>query len=125
MRYTPPLIALAFIWMAGCDPTSPTIPDLGDAYVVEMSPDPLLDGDVLRVAVSYSGGCEDHTFELGFSTANPEPELWLKHDANGDLCEAYITDTLAIPVPLEALQGRPIRLYIGESETISLMESLR
>jgi len=125
MRLVLPLLAGAVFGLAACDSASPTIPDLGDAYTVEMQPTPLLDGDVLRVTVSYSGGCQDHAFELAYSVVGMEPELWLDHDANGDLCEAYITETLDIPVPAEALEGRPIRLYVSETETISLMESLQ
>ncbi|GAB5535635.1 MAG: hypothetical protein Rubg2KO_18840 [Rubricoccaceae bacterium] len=115
----------ALLGLAACDTTSSTIPDLGDGYAVEMQPTPLLDGDVLRVSVSYSGGCEDHTFELAYWTAGPEPELWLTHDSNDDPCEAYITEALALRVPREALEGRPVHLYINETETIVLNESLQ
>ena len=125
MKLFLPLFAGAVIGLAGCDTASSTIPTLGDAYAVEMQPAPLLDGDVLRVTVSYSGGCKDHTFELAYSTTGAEPELWLEHDANQDSCEAYITRALDIPVPVDALEGRPVRLYINETETIALAESLQ
>ncbi|MEO0559318.1 MAG: hypothetical protein AAF170_14165 [Bacteroidota bacterium] len=125
MRRLPLLVAGAAVGLASCDSASSTIPDLGDAYVVEMDSAPLLDGDVLQVTVSYSGGCERHEFELGTSATGPEHELWLKHDANNDTCEAYITERLRISVPRDALQGRPVRLYISTTETIVLTDSLQ
>ena len=123
MRILLAVVIGMLIGLPGCDTASSTEPDLGDPYVVEMQPAPLLDGDVLRVTVSYSGGCADHTFELAYSATGSQ--LWLQHDANGDLCEAYLTQSLDISVPAEALDGRPAYLYISETETIQLMESLQ
>lgn len=54
----------------------------------------------LELKVGYSGGCEDHDFELvwkGTYDTFKEREitsLALVHNANGDMCEAYITETL-------------------------------
>ena len=119
------LLAVVLLVLTSCDVASSTVPDLGDAYVVEMQPAPLLDGNWLRVTVSYGGGCRDHDFELAYSRARTEPELWLEHDAHGDPCRAYLTTSLDIRVPAEALEGRPVRLFINETETIALMESLQ
>lgn len=59
------------------------------------------EGDILKVQVSYSGGCKNHTFDVlwGASVLLSHPcqiNLILKHDANNDLCEAYITEILEI-----------------------------
>ncbi|OYT28155.1 hypothetical protein B6U98_05505 [Thermoplasmatales archaeon ex4572_165] len=59
--------------------------------------------DSLEITVSYSGGCEDHVFELiskeAFMESDPvQIDLVLSHDANDDLCEAYITETLVFNI---------------------------
>jgi hypothetical protein len=59
-----------------------------------------VDGDSAFITVSYSGGCQRHTFEIIWSetyykTNPPETGLIVIHDAHGDRCEAYITETLA------------------------------
>ena len=56
-------------------------------------------GDTLEVAVSYGGGCETHTWQLCWDEAFMESapvqvSLELGHDANGDSCEAYLSETL-------------------------------
>jgi hypothetical protein len=57
-------------------------------------------GDSVEVTVAYSGGCEQHSFEIiwneGVTSTNPpEIDLIIKHNANSDACEAYITETLS------------------------------
>ncbi|MDQ7816414.1 MAG: NigD-like C-terminal domain-containing protein [Melioribacteraceae bacterium] len=56
--------------------------------------------DDLKFNVSYSGGCKDHTIELyafkGIQKSNPaQVTLILSHNANGDMCEAYLTKTVS------------------------------
>ena len=58
-----------------------------------------LSGDMLILNVSYGGGCEEHKFKLyvskGLSKSNPpQAEMYLSHNANGDLCEAYLTEDI-------------------------------
>jgi hypothetical protein len=68
-----------------------------------------IDGDFLRLAVSYSGGCEAHDFALWTTKAYgeslpPVHGLVLTHDAHGDLCEAWITRELRFDLsPLKAI----------------------
>ena len=53
----------------------------------------------LEVVVQYSGGCEQHDFEVVAKVGDdyfPGVSLALVHLANGDMCEAYLTDTLTI-----------------------------
>lgn len=57
-------------------------------------------GDSVYISVSYSGGCRKHTFEIIWNetfsnTVPPSTGLIVIHDANGDMCEAWITETLA------------------------------
>jgi len=62
-----------------------------------------IDGDELKIEVSYPGGCRRHDFELYmkpvFTGANPaRARLYLSHDGNGDPCEALISDELSFDV---------------------------
>lgn len=53
----------------------------------------------LLVEVSYAGGCSEHVFEIEWPDAitaiyPPNFSVVLNHNANGDNCEAFITETL-------------------------------
>lgn len=87
--------------------------------------------DTLRLRVSYGGGCKTHTFTLYCSTflykSNPpQRDVWLSHDANGDNCEAYITEWLSFhlsPLRTEDYDSVLLRIYefgyvYGKSEPI-------
>ncbi len=74
-----------------------------------LSSDPLdlkgivLKGDSVEVSVAYSGGCKQHSFEFIWNgavakTNPPEINLFIRHRANGDACEAYITEKLTFSV---------------------------
>lgn len=63
-----------------------------------------VEGETVKIAVSYSGGCRKHTFDVIWSerlteTTPASTDLLLLHEDNGDMCEAYITDTLRFSVP--------------------------
>lgn len=68
----------------------------GDGYeLVEAK----IEDNLLILTVSYSGGCEPHEFALWAlrpfeKSLPPRHQLFLRHRANGDLCEAYITREL-------------------------------
>ena len=60
---------------------------LHDAYV---------DGDCLYYKVSYSGGCQEHTIDLArmhpwVASSTAIPTFEIRHNARGDVCEAYFT----------------------------------
>ncbi len=89
----------------------------GDAYQVLTNehpdaPDepPAINSDTLYVQVSYSGGCEDHEFDLDFETARDTTLLWLHHNGRGDNCEAMIYDRLGFKLPAGALENSTIVL---------------
>ncbi len=76
--------------------------DEGDAYSLNSV---TVDGDMLNLSVSYSGGCATHEFRVcwsgDFSDAAVVPietTLELRHNGNGDLCEAYPTTELQVPI---------------------------
>jgi hypothetical protein len=57
-------------------------------------------GDSAFITVSYPGGCKQHTFELIWSEVYkysnpPQTDLLVLHNAHGDACEAFITETLS------------------------------
>lgn len=56
-------------------------------------------GDRLVLEVGYSGGCQEHEvglcYEASFDESYPvQGELRVVHNANGDNCEAYLSETL-------------------------------
>ncbi len=56
-------------------------------------------GDFVVIDVSYSGGCEEHVFQLESrgdftSTYPPEVEVTLKHDSNDDRCRGVMDKKL-------------------------------
>lgn len=60
-------------------------------------------GNIVAVTVSYSGGCMKHSFEIiwneAFTDTSPSrTDFVIIHNANGDMCEAYIADTLTFEV---------------------------
>lgn len=66
-----------------------------DPYVVNSA---AIDGDQLTIEVSYGGGCRDHTFTLVISESFRESDpvrlpAVLAHEANGDPCEAWLTES--------------------------------
>lgn len=57
---------------------------------------PVIEDDTLTLTVSYGGGCETHDFTLVTSGVFMESYpvqlgVSVAHDANGDMCEAYLT----------------------------------
>ena len=68
-----------------------------DDYVLN---DAEINGDILTLNVSYSGGCEEHVITLVISESFVETEpvqlaAFLAHDGNGDSCERWVTETYA------------------------------
>jgi hypothetical protein len=67
--------------------------------------DPFELGDIVinnnqaEITVSYPGGCTQHSFEIIWDEAvtnmdHPTINLVIRHDSQGDSCEAYITEVL-------------------------------
>ncbi len=88
-----------------------------------------IDGDSLKITLSYSGGCARHSFkiiwnELITSSNPPSVDLLLLHDAHGDMCEAMITETLAFA--LSELNGiaLPNGVSVGVSSGYTPSDSL-
>ena len=92
-------------------------PPESDPFVLERA---RITGDALEAVVSYGGGCREHRFTLvaaGFFRLTDPVSLSvsLVHDAVGDPCEAYLTETYSFDLG-------PIRnLYGGEGGSIVLL----
>lgn len=66
------------------------------------------EGDILKISVTYTGGCKEHTFDVIWNglllLSYPcQIGLLITHDALGDNCEASLTEILE--VDLKALIG--------------------
>lgn len=88
---------------------------LDSAYIEE---------DWLMIKVSYSGGCKSHDlhlWKLPPNALNPPPvELALSHNANGDMCEAYLTRWLVFSlIPLREKGKREITFLLRGSPEMS------
>lgn len=58
-----------------------------------------LDGNILKLTVAYSGGCEDQVFDLVgnemiIKSFPPKRNMTLVRDSKGDACREYITKEL-------------------------------
>jgi hypothetical protein len=70
-----------------------------------------VDGNCLQIKLSYSGGCKQHTIDLARLPAsesdNPNiPTFEIRHNANGDMCEAYFTKELRFDLTTMKLEGK-------------------
>lgn len=70
-----------------------------------------VDGDCLQIKLSYSGGCHEHTLDLArmhpwITGSNPIPTLEIRHNANGDMCEASFTKELRYDLTPLKLEGK-------------------
>ena len=93
-----------------------------DAYVVNTPP--VINEDVLILNVSYGGGCKAHDFTLVvtsgvFRESNPvELQAIIAHNANGDSCEAWLTETYHFD--LSALKAHYQKIYQTQAGTFGL-----
>ena len=70
-----------------------------------------VDGDCLELKISYSGGCREHTINLArmnqWYASGPEvPTFEIRHDANGDLCEAWFTKEIRFDLSPLKTEGK-------------------
>ena len=88
-----------------------------DAFRLESA---AVNGDVLAIEVSYAGGCRNHEFLLRASRSfqvvadSVRLEVALIHNANGDPCEAYLTEQIRFDLdPVKRLYQRVYRRDAG------------
>ena len=78
------------------------------------------DSLTMSINVSYAGGCEKHQFSLIWPDAiiliyPPNFSVILNHNANGDMCEAWLSETLVID-----LQDNSLRLSDQEIKDMTV-----
>ena len=69
-----------------------------------------VDGNCLQIKLSYSGGCKEHTIDLArmhpwTASSSTVPTFEIRHNANGDLCEAMFTRELRYDLTPLKLEG--------------------
>jgi len=72
--------------------------------------DAFVDGNCLQINISYSGGCKDHTVDLALmhpwiDGSSSVPTFEIKHNANGDMCEAIFTKEMRFDLTPLILEG--------------------
>lgn len=70
-----------------------------------------VDGDCLHIKLSYSGGCQAHTIDLArmhpwYVGSSNIPTFEIRHNSNGDLCEAFFTKELRYDLTPLKLEGK-------------------
>ena len=83
----------------------------------------IIDGDILKVSLSYSGGCKAHQFTLVASESFLESfpvqlPIYIAHNAKGDTCEAYPTEDYNFD--LTPIKNMYQKAYQQEAGTIIL-----
>ncbi|MGQ8335941.1 NigD1/NigD2 family lipoprotein [Sunxiuqinia sp. A32] len=78
------------------------------------------DGDCLLINLSYSGGCAEHQIDLARIHPScgtpplPPPTFEIRHNANGDMCEAWFTKTFEFDLsPLKAEFDEDVKIILG------------
>ena len=80
-------------------------------------------GEYIVLDVSYSGGCEEHVFQLESkgqytSTYPPEVDITLKHNSNGDRCRGIMDKKLWFNLsPLKFQGTNRILLILTNTDT--------
>ena len=126
-------LLLGLLAAPGCR-ESPAEPDMPENNVVvddgrDYGDDPYevnsaaIDGDRLTISVSFAGGCRNHIFTLVISKSFTESDpvqlpAVLAHDANGDTCEAYPTESRVFDLALVRTRYR--QFYGPGSGTVVL-----
>ena len=95
-------------------------PAKGDAFTIaEMN----VKGDSLHISVQYSGGCQNHTFEMithgnMLKSLPPQMPLFLEHKANGDNCRSLLTKKLVFDLkPLRTQSGKKMKVFVNDDKT--------
>lgn len=85
-----------------------------------------INGDTLSLLVSYSGGCQEHSFDLiGNGTyaksLPPQSRLRLIHDANDDNCRSLIETNLKFNVKELRYPGTDVLVIFVEGSDERIM----
>ncbi|MGB0423557.1 MAG: hypothetical protein ACPGED_04520 [Flavobacteriales bacterium] len=114
--------------METIETTMPSLPVSIDKEKYAQDSDPLniksakMNGDILELIVSFSGGCEEHDFELvsnGFYMKSLPPKLAVKvmHNSNQDACRSLIEKPLSFNI-------KDLR-YPGDGPLILIVDGMK
>lgn len=81
-----------------------------------------INGDILTIEVSYSGGCEEHSFKLYFNgnykkSLPPKVNFELEHDPKGDACRSIVQKTLKFDISKAKYTGGKEMMVSVEGST--------
>jgi hypothetical protein len=70
-----------------------------------------IEGNILTIEVSYSGGCNEHEFQLYFDgnymkSLPPKANFILTHDNKGDACRSIVNKTLKFDISKAQYAGQ-------------------
>lgn len=85
-----------------------------------------INGDTLSLVVSYSGGCQEHSFDLigngsYAKSLPPQSRLRLIHDANDDNCRSLIETNLKFNVKELRYPGTDVLVIFVEGSDERIM----
>ncbi len=91
-----------------------------------------VDGNCLQIKLSYGGGCQEHSIGLVrmhmWETGNASmPAFLIRHDANGDMCEAWFTKELRFDLSPLLGEGKTkfvLKAKMANDETYSCIFDL-
>ena len=77
----------------------------------------VVEKDLMRVTVKYSGGCQEHGFELvGLKMISksipPQRSIKIFHTANGDDCRELIEETIVFDISTFAIGNGEVTLHL-------------
>ncbi len=125
---------VTWLEQAGCSPIILVKPDV-TSVSNKLPSDPFtisgakINGDCLEILLSFGGGCEAHEFVMTYHKLpnfdKYSGQLTLGHNSHGDMCEAYITQTVSFNLaPLKEPDKEMIRLVLikeGDKEGYKLI----
>lgn len=81
-----------------------------------------IEGNILTIVVSYSGGCNEHDFKLYFDgnymkSLPPKVNFILTHDNKGDACRSIVEKTLKFDISKAQ--------YVGSNEMYISVEGFQ
>jgi len=81
-----------------------------------------IEGNILTIVVSYSGGCNEHEFQLYFDgsykkSLPPKANFILTHDNKGDACRSIVEKTLKFDISKsQYVGGKEMMVSVEGSE---------
>lgn len=103
-------VGCELVGLSAASSSSADEPSFGEAYTVSEAIRPSLLGSRLTVVVEYGGGCAEHAFDLQSDVDAETASVWFVHDANGDSCEALVSDSLEAEVPDDVAEAPRVHL---------------